>query len=157
MTKKSEVFFFVLLSVFGAFFAIFVAPSEIPSGMNEGIFSSSLFPFLSISIIVVFSLIEALNLFIQVKNEKNEVKRFWGKGEFKRAFILIASFLIYIFIIIDLFGFYLSSVLLLLGIIWFLGVKRWWIIPLVSIGVVFFVHFLFSAQLGIQFPKGLLF
>src|SRR5699024_2742509 len=108
-------------------------------------------------IIVVFSLIEALNLFIQAKKERNEVKKIWGKGELKRAFILIASFLIYIFVLIDLLGFYLSSILLLLGIIWFLGVKRWWIISLVSIGIVIFVHFLFSTQLGIQFPKGLLF
>jgi|SRR5699024_345042 len=155
MTRNIEAGFFFLLGLLSIIFGVFLAPSEIPSGLNEGLISSSFFPNLGVFLITVFSFVEAIS--VMRKKKKEDRITFWEKGTAKRALIIIFIFLLYVFVGIELFGFYLSSILLLAGVIWYLGVNRWWVIPVISIGVVLFTYFLFGVQLGLEFPESVLF
>ncbi|WP_339235936.1 tripartite tricarboxylate transporter TctB family protein [Oceanobacillus sp. FSL W7-1281] len=155
MTRNLEAIFFLSIAVVGILGGIFIFPSNIPSGFGDDLITPEFFPFLALFIIVISSLAEAL--FIIKKKDKTEKRKLWEKGKAKQASIILAIFVFYIFVAIDLLGFYLASLLVLVGVIRFLGEKRWWLSILISIGVIGLVHLLFNMQLGVNFPRGIFF
>ncbi|WP_077618293.1 tripartite tricarboxylate transporter TctB family protein [Bacillus sinesaloumensis] len=155
MTRNREAVFFLSIGLLGIICGIFIFPSYIPDVQGKALITPGFFPFLALFIIIISSLAEAFS--IMKKKDKTEKRKFWEKGKAKQAAIIIAIFVIYVFIAINLLGFYLASLLLLVGVIRYLGEKRWWLSLLISVGVIGVIHLLFNMQLGVNFPSSIFF
>src|SRR5699024_6800439 len=107
MTRNIEAGFFFLLGLLSIIFGVFLAPSEIPSGLNEGLISSSFIPNLGVFLITVFSFVEAIS--VMRTKKKDDRITFWEKGTAKRSLIIILILLLYLLVGLGLFGFSFSS------------------------------------------------
>ena len=58
-------------------------------------------------------------------------------------------------VLIDKLGFYVSSTLFLLGMMFYLGVRSWKVLTFVTLGVDVLVYLLFGQALSISFPSGI--
>ncbi|MCG5103229.1 tripartite tricarboxylate transporter TctB family protein [Oceanobacillus alkalisoli] len=155
MTRNKEAILFLSIGILGILSGIFIFPIYIPDVIGKELITPGFFPFLALFIIIISAIAEAIS--IMKKKDKTEKREFWEKGKGKQAAIIIAIFVFYIFVAINLFGFYLASLLLLIGVIRYLGEKRWWMSLIISIGVIGIIHLLFNMQLGVNFPNSIFF
>lgn len=155
MSKNKETAFFLMVALVCILLVIFVFPNQIPqTPVQDNNFSSWVAPLVGIVIIFITSLLESVFTYKRDKEKSNESK---NTSKTRKLLISILFIVIYTFVGISTIGFYLSTIIFLLVIMFFLGERRWWLLLIVSLGIIMFIHLLFSYYLGINFPKGFFF
>ncbi|WP_158734794.1 tripartite tricarboxylate transporter TctB family protein [Alteribacillus sp. YIM 98480] len=153
MSKQVESLFYLAIAVTCLFLVFMVFPENIPQGTGDrqGV-SSGFFPTMAVTIIFITSILEAISL--TRSKDKNEVRAIWSEGDVKRAAIIFAACITYVFIALETVGFYIATPVFLIGVIWFLGEKSWWKLITAAVVVILIVHFLLAVQLGVTLPQG---
>ena len=81
---------------------------------------------------------------------------FWHRSVFRKVASMIGSSLIYL-IVLNHFGFFVSTLVYLPVMIWTLGVRKPKTIIFSTAFVVFFIFLIFQMFLRVPFPEGLLY
>lgn len=156
LTKKKEAIIYLVISVSCLLLLFFVLPAFIPpsSGKKGGV-SSAFFPNLALVIIMITSIVHALSL-ISPKNKDDNTRIIWSNDEIKHVAIIFAACFIYVFVGLRTLGFYISSPIFLIGVMWYLGERSKKKMVLISISVILALHVLMSVILQLKLPNGLL-
>jgi uncharacterized BrkB/YihY/UPF0761 family membrane protein len=105
-----------------------------------------------LALVAFFSLVKNLRITLGRKWDGNE--RFFGRAVFNLGGILIAV-IVYV-IIFPLFGYLLSTFLLLVALFRAAGIRKWGHNLLTTFLTVAITYLVFFSWLHIQFPKGIL-
>ena len=128
---------------------------------------SAYFPRVIIGLLALlsFALLEkSLSTMKQSRQEKGtgeqtkatEVISLFRSQAFKKAILMIAGSVIYLFVLSSV-GFYATSLVYLFVMIWLLGVRKIRTILLSTFVVLFFIFLVFSAFLSVPLPEGVVF
>ncbi|MEH7524237.1 tripartite tricarboxylate transporter TctB family protein [Bacillus sp. JJ1503] len=87
-----------------------------------------------------------------IREKKANTKEFFSRLEIKRGFVFIFLTVAYIFVLIPLLGFMISTLLFLFVGILFYKEIRWYTASLVSIGMIGFIYLIFVQLMNIRLP-----
>ncbi len=59
--------------------------------------------------------------------------------------------------LLSVIGFFPATILFVIAFLWFMGVKKWKVYVLTSLGLNLFIYLLFVVQLNVHLPLGILF
>lgn len=105
-------------------------------------------------LLVIFGLILIINAIVKRKSEINEVKSTNHSFLYGLASMLIVF--VYI-LVLPYIGFYISTILVMLALLYFLKVRNYIILFSVSLGTVIFLFTIFEKLLKVPIPSGSLF
>lgn len=91
----------------------------------------------------------------KITSQENEEEQLLFVDKMK-PYITFGLSVIYVFLI-DILGFFTSSLLFAVSLMFYLGVRNWKIYVYSLFGMCLFVYFLFEVQFNVQFPHGILF
>ncbi len=134
---------FLIVSVLGIVFSI---KSHQAMDM-EWKLSPYLFP-LVISLIL-FAL--SISLLIEGRNKVYSEKK--DDTHWKAIFLYVAICFVY-YLVISYIGFVVSTIIFLVVVFRLLGVKKWWLIALLSVVATLSIYILFARMLHVMLPQG---
>ncbi len=154
-----------ILTLLGVFSLAFLIPGHVPvpTGLDQGL-SARFMPTVAASAMTVLALILGCTVLIRQlrgrapiseDNEDNDEQGF-GAKEIANTFALLAGAGVYVWLLSTV-GFVVSSALGLVACLWFGGVRRWWLIVVLSVGLPLAVTQLLWWSLTIQVPAFRLF
>ncbi len=108
-------------------------------------------------LIIFFILIPGILLIITRRQpSKGEHLQFRDRKDLHKAFITAGFFLVYI-ALIDVFGYFTTSFLAIMGFLYFFGQRSWKGLILVPAGILFFIYFVIERILSFPLPKGFIY
>jgi hypothetical protein len=91
----------------------------------------------------------------KIKKDTPTEEKAANLDEFKSPVIVLALLILYVLAVIYI-GFYISTPIMLVGYMWFMGIRNKKTILVTTVIVMAFVYCLFTLQLGVPLPKGIL-
>lgn len=94
-------------------------------------------------------------------NDSNEEFTYEGEESeltfslIKNPFAVILMVIVYV-ILLNLLGFYSATALLTIGMLLFMGIKKWTTYVYTTLGILVFINLVFEFQLGVNLPTGFL-
>lgn len=105
-------------------------------------------------LLVIFGLILIINAIVKRKREANEVK----STNYSYLYGLASMLIVFVYILVlPYIGFYISTILVMLALLYFLKIRNYIILFSVSLGTVIFLFTIFEKLLKVPIPSGSLF
>ncbi|WP_180994066.1 tripartite tricarboxylate transporter TctB family protein [Bacillus sp. Marseille-P3661] len=129
----------------------------------EFIGEAALFPRALLILFAIFAVYLIYNGLKKTKQMREGVEVIYDGEEEQLTFSLIASpmctlgiVIVYV-ALINIIGFFPSTILFIISFLWYMGVKNWKVYLVTSIGLNLFIYILFVLQLNVQLPLGIFF
>ena len=137
-----------IVSIFiGGFF--YFLTMDFPELKNNEL-GPAFLPRIYCGLLIIFGLILFIQGLLDKNKEAEKVKTF--------GYALMSMAIVFLYILVlPYVGFYISTVLAMLGLLIFSKVRRVLLLVSVPIGAVLFVYLVFELMLKVQIPKGSLF
>jgi len=148
--KKSNIIFGILFIIFSIWVIIFTL-NNFPAGVNN-VPGPAMFPVIISGIMILSSLLIILH-YLRLKEDATIN---WLSDDKKRVYLVMAIITLYI-ILVPIFGFYVMSFILLMGLIKWFRNKGFVYTGIVSIAILGFVFLVFNIVLRVPLNFGMLF
>ncbi|MHA2012018.1 MAG: tripartite tricarboxylate transporter TctB family protein [Candidatus Helarchaeota archaeon] len=157
--KKINLNLILGLIIFEVMIYFYLIPNNVSSLSNDAYgLGADFMPKLWTSIMFLASLIYLILILIKPKSiEVSKTIQKWSKTKMYRGLLVIVYIAFYLFILIDLLGFYFSTPLFLIGSYFLLGERRIFVILSTAFFLTISIFVIFEKFLNISLPKGIIF
>lgn len=157
--KKINLNLILGLLIFEVIIYFYVIPNNVMT-LSYDIYGlgSDVMPKLWTGIMFLSSLIYLILVLIKPKStEVSKTIQKWSKTKMQKGLLVIVYIAFYLFILIDLLGFYLSTPLFLIGSYFLFGERRIFVILSTAFFLTISIFIIFGKLLNISLPKGIIF
>ncbi|MEA4846319.1 MAG: tripartite tricarboxylate transporter TctB family protein [Clostridiaceae bacterium] len=154
--KKINIILSLVSMMVAGLIYFYLAPSYIKSNVTSGL-SPQFFPKLWAFVIFLAALIQLVVILLKPESiESDGDLEDWPAERRKRGLAVMSFIIFYVFVLIELLGFFIATPLVLAGSFLLLGERSILKIILVSLIFTISVYMLFEIGLDIYLPRGIL-
>lgn len=114
-----------------------------------------IFPRLISAAFLVFGILLAVTSYTKLKKDVPTEEKVSELKDFKYPVIVFALLILYVLAVVNI-GFYIATPIMLVCYMWFMGIRKIRTILITTVIVMAFVYILFTMQLKVPLPKGIL-